>query len=88
MMSPNTIKLMIERAGVNTKVVVMGDSKQRYAVKKFEDGFADLIRRTTFETHGRVLPNIDSPVGYVELDSSNNHRSSLSKYITELYDDI
>jgi predicted ribonuclease YlaK len=88
MMSPSTVKLLIERAGLDTKVVIMGDSQQRYSVKKREDGFADLIRRTTFETHGRTLPNVDSPVGYVQLDSSNNQRSALSRFITELYDDI
>src|SRR5690606_32373790 len=44
-MSPNTIKLIAERAGEGSIVVVVGDSKQRYSVKKREDGFNDLIRK-------------------------------------------
>lgn len=85
-MSPNTIKLITERAGKGTKVIVVGDSKQRYSAKKRDDGMRDLIYRVTQENEG-VRTSKYPNVGYVRLDSSNNMRSELSRLITEIYDD-
>jgi predicted ribonuclease YlaK len=85
-MSPQILKLCMERAGQNSKVVVVGDSRQRYSAKKRSDGLADLIQRTTYDNYGAKFSN-NEMVGYVEMDSSHNMRSDLSKYITELYVD-
>lgn len=87
-MSPPTLKLMMERAGTNSKVVVLGDSKQTYSIKKRPNGLADLINRITYDNHGIRLPNVNMPVGYIEMDSNNNKRSDLSKWVTDLYDDL
>lgn len=85
--SPTTLKLCMERAGKNTKVVVVGDSKQRYSAKKRDDGFKDLIDKVTYDNHGCRFSNYDN-VGYVEMDSSHNMRSDLSRFITEIYDSV
>lgn len=85
MMSPNTIKLCIERAGVGSIVVVAGDSKQCYSVKKREDGLKDLIERTTYDSNGVRFSQYTNIVGYIEMESDNNMRSELSKFITEIY---
>ena len=84
-MSPNILKLCMERAGKGTKVVVVGDSKQRYSAKKRDDGLADLIEKVTYDNYGARFSNSDF-VGYVKMDSSHNMRSDLSKFITDLYD--
>ena len=67
-MSPQTLKLCMERAGENSKVVVVGDSRQRYSAKKRDDGLADLIQRTTYDNYGAKFSN-NEMVGYVEAES-------------------
>lgn len=84
-MSPNTIKLLTERCGEGSRVVIAGDSKQRYSVKKREDGFRDLINRVTGDYHGHRESKYDN-VGYIRMETSNNMRSSLSRFITEIYE--
>ena len=86
-MSPNTIKLCIERAGVDSIVVVVGDSAQAYSVKSRNDGLADLIGRMTVERFGgEVDSRYPEMVGYVEMSHDNNMRSDLSHLITKVYD--
>jgi predicted ribonuclease YlaK len=84
-MSPNTIKFLCERCGEGSKVVVVGDSKQRYSVRKREDGFNDLIKRVTFNT-ANFLQSKYKNVGYIRMETNNNMRSSLSRFITEIYE--
>lgn len=84
-MNPETIKLLSERCGEGSRVVIVGDSKQRYSVKKREDGFRDLINRVTGEYQGFRESKYDN-VGYIRMESNNNMRSSLSKFITEIYE--
>lgn len=84
-MSPNTVKLITERAGQGSIVIIVGDSRQRYSVKKREDGLNDIIQKVTKEEGGVRLSNY-SNVGYIKMTSDNNMRSSLSKFITEIYE--
>lgn len=84
-MSPNTVKLICERAGQGSIVVVVGDSRQRYSVKKRDDGLNDLINRVT-ELEGETRYSKYDSVGYIKMTSDNNMRSSLSKFITEIYE--
>jgi len=84
-MSPGTLKLLMERAGMNTIVIVMGDSRQAYSVKKREDGFADLISKVTERNSDGELESTEELMGFVELTTDDNKRSALSKRITELY---
>lgn len=85
-MSPNTMKLLIERAGKDSHVVVCGDSRQRYSVKHRGDGFADLINKLTEEDEEGVRVSKYDIAGYVKLTTEDNQRSELSKLITELYE--
>lgn len=86
-MSPTTVKLCAERAGRNSIVVVAGDSDQRYAIKKRSNGLEDLIDRVTYENYNVRFPTHRETVAYIEMDSSHNMRSSLSRYITDIYRD-
>ena len=84
LMSPSTIKLLLERTGYNSRVVVMGDVKQTYAVKKRENGLADLVDRVAPYYGDERTPAVDF-IGYVELSTGDNQRSRLSQFITEVY---
>lgn len=84
-MSPNTVKLISERCGQDSIVVVVGDSRQRYSVKKRDDGLNDLITRVTEDDEGSLRSKYEN-TGYVKMTSDNNMRSSLSKFITEIYE--
>lgn len=85
LMSPDTVKLLLERCGVGTKYLILGDSRQRYAVKKREDGFKDLIERVTYLQNNQRFSKYDH-VGYVKMNTDENRRSEGSKFITKLYE--
>lgn len=88
-MSQGTIKLLTERCGVNSKYIIMGDSKQRYAVKHRGDGLTDFITRTTKaipDSRDRI-PDNPAMVSYTKMTHLDNMRSEGSAYITEVYDD-
>lgn len=87
-MSPNTIKLLTERCGKNTKYIILGDSSQRYSVKKRGDGFKDFIDRTTMEHQGIRLSRYEPFVGYTRMTREDNMRSSGSKFINKIYEDF
>ncbi|QHJ83793.1 MAG: hypothetical protein [Caudoviricetes sp.] len=85
LMSASTVKLLLERAGENTRVIILGDAAQRYAIKKRENGLEDLILRVVDFNSGDEPTPVEDFIGFVELTSENNHRSRLSKFITEIY---
>ena len=89
LMSPETIKLLLERCGKNTKYVVLGDSAQRYAVSKRNDGFRDLIERVTYEDTRFNLrcSNYPNQFAYVKMSRYDNQRSEGSKLINMIYED-
>lgn len=84
--SPKTIKLIMERAGRNSKIVLLGDGHQTYSVKKREDGFTffrDLV--TDVDEDGRYS-KIDT-IGYVKIPASENMRSDLSRLVVALFEE-
>lgn len=85
LMSPNTMKLLLERCGVDTKYLILGDSRQRYAVKKRSDGFRDFIEKVTYLQDGQRFSKYDH-VGYIRMTTDENQRSEGSKFITKLYE--
>lgn len=89
LMSPATMKLLLERCGKNTKYVILGDSGQRYAVTKRQDGFNDLIERVTYQTdlvHSRQSKHPTS-FAYIKMDRNDNQRSEGSKLINLIYEE-
>lgn len=86
LMSPATIKLVSERAGEGSIVVVLGDPKQAYGIKKRADGLSDLIVRTTEEIDGEIVSKFPERVGFIQMKADHNMRSNLSAFITELYE--
>lgn len=78
LMSPSTMKFLLERCGQGSKYVILGDSGQRYAVSHRQDGFRDLIDRVTESN----CPSF----GYIKMTRDDNQRSEGSKLINLLYE--
>lgn len=86
MISPNIMKLLIERCGEGSKYIVMGDRAQRYSAKKRDDGFTHLVNLMTEKDEEGVRQSKHDIVGYVEFGAEDNVRSGLSKLIVQVYD--
>lgn len=86
-MSPATVKLLLERCGVYSKYIVLGDSAQTYSVKKRADGFKDVISRVTVEHRGIKFSKFEPHFGYVKMTREDNQRSEGSKFINKLYEE-
>lgn len=83
--SPNTMKLILERCDDSCKVLVLGDKKQTYSIKKRKDGFTDLVEKVcNTEDDGRLYC-VEPDWAYIELPPSENRRGKRSRRITELY---
>ena len=87
LLSVGTVKLLLERAGQGTKVFLLGDKGQCYAVKQRDDGFTDFIKRITTQDEDGVRTSKIGGLGYVEMKSGDNMRSDLSRTIVELYEE-
>lgn len=87
-MSPKTVKLLTERCGKYSKYVILGDSGQKYSVKKRGDGFWDFIERTTIEHQGIRFSKHEPMVGYCKMTRHDNMRSDGSKFINSIYEDF
>ena len=84
-MSPPTLKMLMERLGNNSKLIVLGDKAQTYAVNSRKDGFTDFVGRITEVDDDGVRQSKEDLFSYVELTSTDNKRSPLSKRVTEIY---
>ena len=88
LLSPKTVKLLLERGGESSRVVIMGDFYQQYATKYRKDGFTDFVEKITYicEETGERLSKEDT-MGFVQLHANENMRSALSRRIVELYEE-
>lgn len=85
--SPKILKLILERTGKDSRVVVMGDKAQCYSSKKRVNGLTDLVSKVTRENYYGTLVSTEPLMGYVELPASENMRSALSRRIVEIYEE-
>lgn len=85
-MSPDILKLILERCGKNTTAVVLGDRRQRYAHKKRDDGFSFLVDLITDTDDEGKYSKIET-IGYIDLPASENMRSDLSRLIVTLFEE-
>lgn len=85
-MSPTTLKLVMERAGVDSKIIVLGDKRQCYSSKKREDGFTFFVNMVTKVDEEGRYSEVET-IGYVEMSAADNMRSELSKLIVGLFEE-
>ena len=84
--SPLILKLLLERIGVNTKVVVCGDPSQLYNGGK-RNGLTDAITRFTVEDAEAEFGKRSkySGVGYYKMTAEDVMRSDIVKTVIEAY---
>ena len=87
LLSTKTTKLLLERAGENCKVVILGDKSQTYACKTRTDGFTDFVGRITKVDEDGNRVSTQPTMGYVEMKACDNMRSDLSRRVVELYEE-
>ena len=79
--SPIILKLILERTGSNTKVVVAGCSSQIYASDRKRNALADAVGRFFDEEKEPKYPDI----GYHEFDLEECHRDPVVKSVIKAY---
>lgn len=84
--SPSTVKLIAERCGQGSKIVIMGDRRQCYSSKRRDDGFTFFVNLVTETDDEGRYSKIDN-IGYVEIPASENMRSDLSRLIVTLFEE-
>ena len=84
--SPNILKLLLERCGEGSTYAVLGDKFQCYSFKKRENGLKYLIERvTTLDEDGKLVSK-EPLIGYVEMTAKDNMRSELSRRVVEIFE--
>jgi len=86
-LSPQTVKLLLERCGKGSRVCLLGDKFQQYSTKKRKDGFSDFVNKITIEDEEGELISTEPTMGFVRLYADENMRSALSRRIVELYEE-
>lgn len=84
--SPNILKLLLERCGEGSTYAVLGDKFQCYSYKKRDNGLKYLIERVTEVNDDGERVSKEELIGYVELTAKDNMRSDLSRRIVEIFE--
>lgn len=80
---PLILKLLLERIGINTKVVVCGDPSQLYSGGK-RNALSDGVNRFTVETSAGREPKYEQ-VGYFKMTAADVMRSDIVKTVIQAY---
>jgi phosphate starvation-inducible PhoH-like protein len=81
---PKIIKLILERVGVHSKVVVLGDPSQRYADEKGRNGLNDVIDKFFVKTKDGYESKF-SGVDYHRFEIDDVQRSDFCKTVLRAY---
>lgn len=81
---PLILKLILERVGDNSKVVVLGDPSQRYTFDKGRNGLTDVVARFFTLHDGEIVPKFDG-VDYHTFDIDDVQRSEFCKTVLRAY---
>ena len=88
MIQPLILKLLLERTGKNSKVIVLGDPTQLYVADKSRNGLSDALDRffTKGEEEGNavLVPKWDE-IGYYQYSIDDMMRSDIVKTIITAY---
>lgn len=83
-MSPQILKLLLERIGEGSKVVVCGDSNQLFDARGKRNGLADAIERFFKVEDNFVTPKYDD-IGFHEFSVQEIMRSEIVKTVVTAY---
>lgn len=85
---PLILKLLLERIGKNSTVVVAGDARQLYVKDKSRNGLTDALGRFfRKDIHGKQIPRYEH-VEHVEFEIEDVQRSELTKNVIRAYSDL
>ena len=84
MMQPLILKLILERVGINSKVVVLGDSSQLYTSSKDRNALRDLVPRFFKDVQGEKVSKFPS-VAYHKFEIDDVQRSEFVKTVLRAY---
>lgn len=84
--SPNILKLLLERCGEGSTYAVLGDKFQCYSFKKRDNGLKYLIERVTELDDEGVRVSKEPLIGFVEMTAKDNMRSELSRRVVEIFE--
>lgn len=84
-LQPLILKLLLERIGINTKVIVLGDPTQLYVNDRSRNALSDAINRFCRINHqDKIVPKYDS-IGYFEFTVEDVVRSDIVKTVITAY---
>ena len=84
-LSPMILKLLLERTGNNTKVVIAGCSSQIYATNTKRNALKDAIGRFFTQTEDGIIEAQYPDMAYHEFDIDECHRSDVVKDVIRAY---
>lgn len=83
-LQPLILKMILERTGLNSKVIVIGDPSQLYSQDKTRRGLSDAIRRF-FKDGPDGKESLYDKVGYFKFGVDDVVRSDIVKTVIEAY---
>lgn len=86
--SPNILKLLLERCGEGSTYAVLGDKFQCYSFKKRDNGLKYLIERVTELDDEGIRVSKEPLIGFVEMTAKDNMRSELSRRVVEIFEGV
>lgn len=81
---PLIIKLILERVGENSKVVILGDPSQRYSGETGRNGLTDVINKFFYKEGEYIEPKFKG-VAYHEFNIDDVQRSEFCKTVLRAY---
>lgn len=82
---PLIMKLLLERIGVNSKVIVMGDPSQVYVGTKDRHGMRDAMSKFFQVDDAGELQALYPDIGYFKFEAKDCMRSDIVKTVIEAY---
>lgn len=82
---PLIMKLLLERIGVNSKVIVMGDPSQVYSGNKDRHGMKDAMSKFFKVENGKVGDAKYDDIGYFKFSPEDCMRSDIVKTVLKAY---
>lgn len=84
--TPQQMKMMLTRLGMNSKIVITGDKSQSDLVNCHKNGLEDLLSHLENYYYCEELRMYNDGISIIELDDLDIKRSKLCKKILDIYE--